>query len=102
MRKLLAGAALLGAVLAAALAADLTALAPMAQAATTRAGGTAAPSHPVVLVGIPGLRWTDVSAAATPALWQLAEEGSVGTLVVHTIQSRTCPAADLSSPQSGL
>ena len=101
MRKLLAGAALLGAVLAAALAADLTALAPMAQAATTRAGGTAAPSHPVVLVGIPGLRWTDVSAAATPALWQLAEEGSVGTLVVHTIQSRTCPADGWLTVNSG-
>ena len=51
-----------------------------------------APPRPVVLVGIPGLRWTDVSATATPVLWRLAEEGSVGSLVVHTISSRTCPA----------
>ena len=88
MRTLLAGAVLLGAVLlgaalGAAFSADAVAL----------AGGTAAsPSHPVVLVGIGGLRWTDVSPTATPVLWRLAEEGSVGTLVVHTIASRTCPA----------
>ena len=63
------------------------------QAATTANGasGTAAPAtttadaaraaqpsptvHPVVLVGIPGLRWSDVSAAGTPALWRLASAG---------------------------
>ena len=58
--------------------------------ASTRAA--APPPHPVVLVGIPGLRWTDVSPAGTPALWRLARQGSVGSLVVHTIMSRTCPA----------
>ena len=46
----------------------------------------------MVLVGIPGLRWNDVSPSATPALWRLAGDGSVGTLVVHTIRSLTCPA----------
>jgi hypothetical protein len=55
-----------------------------------KAGGAAAP-HPVVLVGIPGLRWSDVSASATPALWRLAGAGSVGSLVVHTISTVTCP-----------
>jgi hypothetical protein len=84
MRKLLA-AMLLGAALAAAWSADPAATAGAAPAAVS-------PPRPVVLVGIPGLRWTDVSATATPVLWRLAEEGSVGSLVVHTISSRTCPA----------
>jgi hypothetical protein len=48
-------------------------------------------SHPVVLVGIPGLRWSDVSQASTPELWRLAGAGSVGSLVVHTISTLTCP-----------
>ena len=85
MKKLLAAMLLLGAALAAAWSAAPAAMAGAAPAA-------ASPSRPVVLVGIPGLRWTDVSAAATPVLWRLAEEGSVGSLVVHTIASRTCPA----------
>jgi hypothetical protein len=46
----------------------------------------------VVLVGIGGLRWSDVSPAATPALWRLAGQGSVGSLVVSGIHPRTCPA----------
>jgi hypothetical protein len=103
MKKTLAGALLLGAGLGAAWSADAAVLASPARASTVsassarigqadRAAATGSPSHPVVLVGIPGLRWTDVSASATPALWRLAEDGSVGTLVVHTIRSLTCPA----------
>ena len=100
---------LLGAAIGAALSADAAALASPAVAspamtstavtstavtspAVTSTAVTGSPSHPVVLVGIPGLRWNDVSAAATPVLWRLAGQGSVGTLVVHTIMSRTCPA----------
>ena len=45
-----------------------------------------------MLVGIPGLRWSDVSAAATPTLWRLAGAGIVGNLVVHATSSLTCPA----------
>jgi hypothetical protein len=61
------------------------------------AAGTAAiaeragTSHHVVLIGIPGLRWSDMSAAATPALWRLATAGSVGSVVVITVYTRTCP-----------
>ena len=40
-----------------------------------------APARHVVVVGLPGLRWSDVSPAATPALWRLAGQGSVGSLV---------------------
>jgi hypothetical protein len=61
---------------------------------TGRSAGAAATAagRPVVIIGIPGLRWTDISAAATPALWRLAEHGSVGSLVVSAVQTYTCPA----------
>jgi hypothetical protein len=37
----------------------------------------------VVVVGVPDLRWQDVTPDGTPALWRLADEGSVGTLSVR-------------------
>jgi hypothetical protein len=55
-------------------------------------GPRAAAAIPVVLVGIGGLRWSDVSPTTTPALWRLAGHGSVGSLVVGGIHPRTCPA----------
>jgi hypothetical protein len=58
-----------------------------APAATARAA-----SHRVVIVGIAGLRWSDVSEAGTPALWRLASEGSVGSLVVSGVTTLSCPA----------
>jgi hypothetical protein len=68
-------------------------------AGTSQAAGPgrgAAPSRlaagHVVLVGIGGLRWSDVSPTTTPALWRLAGEGSAGSLVVSGIHPRTCPA----------
>jgi len=45
-----------------------------------------------VFVGIPGLLWTDISAAATPELWRVAQSGSVGNLVVHAVDALACPA----------
>jgi hypothetical protein len=66
--------------------------APAAHTATADAAHSPGAAHPVVLVGIPGLRWSDVSAAGTPALWRLASAGSVGNLVVHATSSLTCPA----------
>jgi hypothetical protein len=65
-----------------------SAAASVSASASTPAG----PARPVAIVGIPGLRWSDVSPAATPALWRLAAAGSVGNLVVHTITTVTCPA----------
>ncbi len=46
----------------------------------------------MVLIGVPGLRWAGVSAAATPALWRLAHQGSVGSLSVTGIHTLSCPA----------
>ena len=51
-----------------------------------------APGRHVVVVGISGLRWSDVSPAATPTLWRLAGQGSVGSLVDYAVKPLTCPA----------
>ena len=57
----------------------------------TGATGTT-PARHVVLVGISGLRWSDVSPSATPELWRLAGQGSVGSLVDYATKPLTCPA----------
>jgi hypothetical protein len=59
---------------------------------TVTSGGAAATARHVVIVGISGLRWTDVSASVTPNLWRAAEEGSVGSLVDYAVIPHTCPA----------
>ena len=46
----------------------------------------------MVVVGLSGLRWSDVSAARTPTLWRLAGQGSVGNLVDYAVLPLTCPA----------
>ncbi len=45
----------------------------------------------MVIVGISGLRWTDVSARHTPALWRVTSEGSPGSMVDYAILPHTCP-----------
>ncbi|HEY3905102.1 MAG TPA: hypothetical protein VGM14_14415 [Streptosporangiaceae bacterium] len=45
----------------------------------------------VIVIGISGLRWSDISDTQTPAIWQLAESGSVGSLVTTTVHTTTCP-----------
>jgi hypothetical protein len=67
-------------------------VAPAAASAARPGSGPARPGRPVVIIGIPGLRWTDISRRATPALWRLAEHGSVGSLVVSAVRTYTCPA----------
>ena len=79
-----------GAVRACLLACLLTALAVIVSASP--ASAQAAPARHVVVVGISGLRWSDASPAATPALWRLAGQGSVGSLVDYAVLPLTCPA----------
>ncbi|MGN9912623.1 hypothetical protein ACTMTJ_34310 [Phytohabitans sp. LJ34] len=64
------------------------------------AGGTAAQAAPatpaptvdyVIVAGVPGLRWEDVSAQTTPTLWAMAERGSIGSLSVQSAHQPTCP-----------
>ena len=71
---------------------DPAAATPDPTAATKRQAATNPAAGHVVLVGIGGLRWSDVSPTVTPALWRLASEGAVGSLVVSGIHPRTCPA----------
>jgi len=67
-------------------------LAALAAVVTANPASAATPVRHVVIVGIPGLRWSDVSASATPTLWRLAGQGSVGSLSDYAIQPLTCPA----------
>ena len=61
----------------------------IASPALANSGPPASAAH-VVIVGIPGLRWTDVSPGT--ALYRIAGQGSVGTLVEYSGLPRSCPA----------
>ena len=86
MRRMLFGALAVGAAL-------VAALTGMGSGPARAAGKpvAAVPAH-VVVVGISGLRWTDISPATTPALWNVAGLGSVGSLVDFAVGPDTCPA----------
>jgi hypothetical protein len=71
----------------------LAALAVLSVAGSVPANAQTAPAaRHVVVVGISGLRWSDVSATGTPTLWRLAGQGSVGSLVDYAVLPLTCPA----------
>ena len=56
---------------------------------------TGAPEHTVdyvVVAGVAGLRWDDVTPQGTPTLWQLAQQGAIGALSVRSAHEPTCPA----------
>ena len=88
--------AAVGAALCAALAVPLAGVlgttAQAAQAQGFAARGTAAQARHVVVVGISGLTWSDVTPAGTPELWRLAAAGSVGSFVDYAQQPLACPA----------
>ncbi|WP_433243305.1 hypothetical protein [Actinomadura nitritigenes] len=89
---LVAAVALLTAVLAPSAASAATAPAAAAPASVpASAARAAAISGRVVIIGIPGLMWSDVSAETTPALWGLTRDGSAGGLSVRTTRTSTCP-----------
>jgi hypothetical protein len=46
---------------------------------------------PVVLVGIAGLQWSDLSPQSTPTLWRLTGQGDTASMTVRTVRSFTCP-----------
>jgi hypothetical protein len=49
-------------------------------------------TDPSVLIGLPGLNWTDITQRNAPVLWRLASSGSVGSLVTSGVRTQTCPA----------
>lgn len=61
----------------------------LAQPASAADDGTATVDR-VLVVGVPGLAWSDVDPDTTPNLWGLAERGSVGALSVRAARSTTC------------
>ncbi|MFI5955898.1 hypothetical protein [Cryptosporangium sp. NPDC051539] len=67
----------------------LAALGPAAPAAAGPADETIR-SNAVVVVGVAGLEWSDVTAERTPTLAKLASRGSVGTLSVRAAPAVTC------------
>lgn len=56
---------------------------------------------PVVLVGVPGLLWQDVTPEHTPTLWGMAEKGSIGNVSIRSATSRTCPTEGWLSVSAG-
>lgn len=46
---------------------------------------------PTIFVGTGGLTWSDVSPAATPALWSLLRHGSSAALSIQSVFINTCP-----------
>ncbi|MEU5881125.1 hypothetical protein [Spirillospora sp. NPDC047279] len=66
-------------------AADTTDMAGKSGAAATAA------TSPTVIIGIPGLRWNDITETGTPALWALTGKGGAGALSVRTTRPNTCP-----------
>jgi hypothetical protein len=44
----------------------------------------------VVVIGVPGLVWSDVDETTTPRLWDMAEQGSIGALSVRAARGTTC------------
>jgi hypothetical protein len=45
----------------------------------------------VLLVGLGGVRWSDVTATTAPTLWRLAADAGLANTSVRTVASATCP-----------
>ncbi len=60
-----------------------------------------ATTAPVVLVGVTGLRWDDVTTLTTPTLWDLSRDGSIGLVAARSVASRSCPADGWLAVSSG-
>ncbi|WP_029432559.1 hypothetical protein [Blastococcus sp. URHD0036] len=44
----------------------------------------------VVVVGVPGLTWADVTPEQTPQLWALADDAAIGSMSVRAARATTC------------
>ena len=44
----------------------------------------------VLIVGVPGLTWSDVDRTATPELWRLAQSSAIGAMSVRAARPTTC------------
>ncbi|WP_433331394.1 hypothetical protein [Spirillospora sp. CA-294931] len=56
-----------------------------------QAPGANAESGRVVIIGVPGLAWSDIGEKRTPHLWGLTGQGAAGALSIRATRSNTCP-----------
>src|SRR6476620_12465149 len=49
------------------------------------------PGESLVVVGLGGVSWDDVSAKDTPTLWGLLRDGSAASVSVKSLRLTTCP-----------
>lgn len=59
------------------------------------------PGDSLVVVGLGGLAWDDVSAKDTPTLWGLLRDGAAASVSVKTLHLTTCPTDGWASLSSG-
>ena len=74
--------------------------------ATAAATAPTVPAHRsadghAVLVGVPGLAWSDITPSNTPTMWRLAHGGAIGNLSVRTVTATTCPTDGWLSVSAG-
>jgi hypothetical protein len=62
-----------------------------AGAGPAAAAATAAPEKSLVVIGIGGVQWSQVSPTTTPALWSLLQDGATATVTVRSVYATTCP-----------
>ncbi|SNR86817.1 hypothetical protein [Blastococcus mobilis] len=69
----------------------LTVLLAGAGPVAARSDGTqTATADSVLVIGVPGLTWSDVDPDGTPELWALAGDSAIGALSVRAARSTTC------------
>ncbi|HUR73927.1 MAG TPA: hypothetical protein VMZ00_06605, partial [Sporichthya sp.] len=74
------------------LSALLAGLPPATAAAAPPVFPAGSPEPAVVVVGVPGLRWSDIQGEIpTPNLWLLARDSALAALSVRTVEPTTCP-----------
>ncbi len=67
----------------------LAVVGPLALAAPVQAADEGLADR-VLVVGVPGLVWSDLDPEATPALWELADTSPIGAVSVRAARSTTC------------
>ena len=59
------------------------------------------PGESLVVVGLGGLSWDDVSAEDTPILWGLLRDGSAASVSVKSLRLTTCPTDGWATVSAG-
>lgn len=67
------------------LAAALTAVFTLTGYGTATASAGGAPAGRVVVIGVPGLEWSDLDESRTPNLWRLVGQGGAASLSTRTV-----------------